>query len=101
MTKKRKGKSVRLDRDMKDEIKRRVLYEYGVQRDAIGDEMAQYAMIAMCVAVYDVLGIKGEVLEGVLDKFMLQFDCLVAGTVELGDLVTILREEAELDIREV
>ena len=42
---------------------------------------------------------KDKALEAFVNKFMLQFDCLIAGTVELEDLRQMLRDEAGVDFK--
>lgn len=93
----KKRKNPRLSVDTKMLIRQRAKKELQAQKDAITEELAEFAIIALGVAAHDELGLNGEALAAFIEKFLLQFDCLVAGTVELEDLRQILLEEAAVE----
>ena len=66
-------------------------------RQKMADELAEIAVLALGVAAFDELGLTGENLSLLVQKFLIQFDCLAAGTVEVADLKTILAEEADCE----
>lgn len=95
----KKRKSPRLPVDTKMLIRKQAKKEMLAARNTIADEVAECAIIALAVAAHDEMGLKDKALEAFVNKFMLQFDCLIAGTVELEDLRQMLRDEAGVDFK--
>ena len=70
----------------------------------ITNKVAEVAMVAAAVAVFDTFGTAGEELAAFNEKFTKQFDCIIAGTVSLDDLKGMLEVEAFLktvDVNEI
>lgn len=98
MSKKRKT-PYHLNRDEKAYIRdysRRVAEE---KKSEISRQVVEVTIVALGVAAYDELDLKGEPLRVFMRKFLNQFDCIMAGTVNLNDLRQILLEEADCPLR--
>lgn len=95
----KKRRSPRLPPDTTELIRKRAVYELESQRQKMAEEMAEVAVIAVGITAFDVFDIKGDKLKEFVDKFLLQFDCLAAGTVEIDDLRELLATEAECEFR--
>ena len=67
-------------------------------RNTVSDQISEYAIVASAVAAYDVCGLKGWELVDFCKKFLLQFECLGAGTVKLEDLRGMLALEAKAEL---
>ena len=66
-------------------------------RQKMADELAEIAVVAVGVTAFDELNLTGENLRLFVQKFLLQFDCLAAGTVAVEDLKEILATETDCE----
>lgn len=104
MSKKRKSPR-RLNKAEKElavkQIREMFVSEVDDMRNEITDRVAEYAQVAASVAVMDIFGVTGEKMVEFNQKFLAQFDCIVAGTVSLDDLKGLLEVEAFTQIVDV
>ena len=96
MTKKRRPAKPRLPVDEIVLIRQQAAKELEKVRLKIVDELTEVAIVAVGVAAFDEFGLTGDELADFIRKFLLQFDCLAVGTVDIADLRTMLAEDASL-----
>lgn len=113
MSKKRKSKKIRprvilsaaqkgaVDEAVEVRISRQMAEKKGQIVADITDQVAEMAVVAAAVAAFDTFGTAGGRLEEFNNKFLAQFDCIIAETVSLDDLKGLLEVEAFLRIVDI
>lgn len=68
-------------------------------RSEVTDHVAEMSSVAVAIAAHDIFGLCGWHLADFVRKYLLQFECICAGTVTLEDLHGILALEADLELK--
>lgn len=95
-TKPRKPPKARLPVDDIVLIRQQAKKELEKARLEMVDELTEVAIVALAVAAFDEFDLTGDDLADFIRKFLLQFDCLAVGTVDIEELKKMLAEDAEL-----
>jgi hypothetical protein len=100
MSKKRKN-PYPLNKEQKQYVRDYTMRIAEQAKSKITEQVAEIAVIALGVAAYDEIGLAGADLKAFVEKFLNQFDCIVAGTVSLDDLKEILKNEADCEFNAI
>ena len=68
-------------------------------RNDVTNQVAEMSSVAVAIAAHDIFGLNGWDLADFVRKYLLQFECICAGTVTLEDLHGILALEADLELK--